>query len=280
LSTELTAVDPMPYANDVSLQSLTGERIQLSELRGKVVLVTLWAMWCPPCIEQFRGIQTAWERLQGQPFEVLALNVGDDATQINAFLGKLPITIGYPVMVADVAEVESAWKFKVLPTTFILNKQGQIAYLAVGATDFASDPIVNRLDQLMKEPTLFEMIERVDTGDVERTSDSKAVAYGRTVYEANCQVCHGVDAAGTADWQKPDEDGRYPPPPLNGTAHTWHHDRDVLRRIILNGTKDIGGNMPAWSDILSDDDVDRVMEWLTSLWPDRVYDMWSERNSQ
>jgi hypothetical protein len=67
--------------------------------------------------------------------------------------------------------------------------------------------------------------------------------------EANPLMPHAQGLA--ENWKQPGADGKYPAPPLNGTAHTWHHSAKGLVSTIQNGTISIGGNMPAWKGKLS-----------------------------
>ena len=99
------------------------------------------------------------------------------------------------------------------------------------------------------------------------------VQHGAAVYAKNCAVCHGARAEGAKDWHRPGADGKYPPPPLDGSAHAWHHPRAQLKQIIMDGTLPRGG-MPAWRGKLSDADVDTVIVWFQSLWPDDIYRAW------
>lgn len=108
------------------------------------------------------------------------------------------------------------------------------------------------------------------------SADSEQVRRGAQVFEQNCAVCHGERAQGAENWRQRDENGRFPPPPLNGTAHTWHHPYAQLRDIIENGTGAQGGNMPAWEDTLSDEEIDAVIAWFQSLWSEEVYEAWVE----
>jgi mono/diheme cytochrome c family protein len=107
-----------------------------------------------------------------------------------------------------------------------------------------------------------------------RNLDIAQVERGEAVYVANCVACHGKNGEATPDWRKTGEDGKYPPPPLNGTAHTWHHSTEVLKKTILEGTPPEFGSMPAWEGKLTEQQVDDVIVWITSLWPDEVYDVW------
>ncbi len=104
---------------------------------------------------------------------------------------------------------------------------------------------------------------------------TEQVTQGGILFRANCPECHGQQAESTPHWRKPGEDGSYPPPPLNGTAHTWHHPLPLLRRTIRDGGVNIGGKMPPFKEKLSDQEIDMVIAWFQSLWSDEIYATWS-----
>ena len=111
-------------------------------------------------------------------------------------------------------------------------------------------------------------------------ADLATVLRGGKIFRKNCAACHGPLGQGRPGWYKPDANGKYPPPPLNGTGHTWHHSTKILKEIISNGTGRLGGNMPAWKDKLSDKEIDAVLEWIKAQWPDNVYAACKERDEQ
>ncbi len=120
------------------------------------------------------------------------------------------------------------------------------------------------------------------TGLVVKNLDPIQIKRGESVYVANCVGCHGINGQATPDWRKPGADGKYPPPPLDGTAHAWHHSTEVLKKTILKGTPPEIGSMPAWEGKLTEQQIDDVIVWIKSLWPDEVYDIWYKNfeNSQ
>lgn len=112
------------------------------------------------------------------------------------------------------------------------------------------------------------------TGLIKRNLDSTQIKRGEAVYRANCTGCHGPNGEATSDWRKPNPDGKYPPPPLDSSAHAWHHSTEVLKKTILKGTPPEIGSMPAWEGKLTEQQVDDVVVWIKSLWSDEIYDLW------
>ncbi len=105
---------------------------------------------------------------------------------------------------------------------------------------------------------------------------TEQVTAGKKVFRQNCASCHGQNAEATPNWKQVDTNGFYPPPPLNGTAHAWHHDLDVLREQIREGGLKIGGQMPAFEQILSKEQIDQAIAFFQSQWPEELYVRWAE----
>jgi len=134
-----------------------------------------------------------------------------------------------------------------------------------------------------KKVTVSNEVKQVtstNTSNTQRRWYSTAqVLRGKKVFKDNCAVCHGERAQGLVkDWQKPLPDGKYPAPPLNGTAHAWHHSKDLLLRTVNNGGIALGGTMPPFKDKLTQAEKEAVIAYVSSLWPDNIYDTWAKRN--
>ena len=97
---------------------------------------------------------------------------------------------------------------------------------------------------------------------------------GQEVFASTCAVCHGSEGEGVEDWKVRDEDGRLPPPPLNGEGHTWHHSDGVLYRIVSEGGLGLGfgSNMPSFKDELSREEIIAVIEYVKTLWEGKDFD--------
>ena len=103
------------------------------------------------------------------------------------------------------------------------------------------------------------------------------VDLGKKVYAENCISCHKENAHGTFSWRNPLPDGSYPPPPLNGTAHAWHHPLGVLKKVIGQGGISMGGKMPGFDSKLSNNEKLAVISYFQSFWPDGIYKAWISR---
>jgi mono/diheme cytochrome c family protein len=106
------------------------------------------------------------------------------------------------------------------------------------------------------------------------------VSRGDPIYAQHCAACHGKGGQGTFTWRKPDADGKYPPPPLNGTGHAWHHPIRALGSQIKFGAPGGSGKMPGLAQTLSDEDVIDVIAWFQDKWSDEIYTAWLARELQ
>lgn len=138
-----------------------------------------------------------------------------------------------------------------------------LAGLFLGACDKPSEPAVPQARQV------------ADAALHERGLDPVQVARGRVVYDRHCAECHGAHGKGQpGDWRVRNADGSYPPPPLDETAHAWHHPTAALLESVREGSPPGTGNMPAWKDTLSGQQMQDVVAYITSLWPEPVYRIW------
>ena len=121
--------------------------------------------------------------------------------------------------------------------------------------------------------------EAVSSNDT-RWYSPEHVALGERVFQTHCASCHGARAEATPEWREPGLDGNYPPPPLNGSAHAWHHSLGVLKQTIADGGVPLGGVMPAFGDVLSDQEQLAAIAYFQSFWADQIYARWRQMDVQ
>lgn len=103
-------------------------------------------------------------------------------------------------------------------------------------------------------------------------ADTAQVALGRQVYDAQCASCHGANLEGEANWQQASPDSLLKAPPHDETGHTWHHDDATLIDAVKRGGARLPANvgtsaMPAYEDVLSDEEIAAVLAYIKSTWP-------------
>jgi mono/diheme cytochrome c family protein len=111
---------------------------------------------------------------------------------------------------------------------------------------------------------------------LERWFAPQHAAAGRPLYLQHCASCHGMQGEGAAQWRRRQADGSFPPPPLNGTGHAWHHPLKALHATIANGQ----GKMPGWGDRLATAEILAIIAWFQSQWPDEIYAAWDRMNRE
>ncbi len=111
--------------------------------------MTFWASWCSPCIEEMPGIQRLATTMSDQPFTVIGVNVGEGERRAKAAAARLGI--GFPVLLDRDSTVFKAWGADVLPTAYLLDRSGQIRYIARGPVEWDRDDIIGMLKQMTAE---------------------------------------------------------------------------------------------------------------------------------
>jgi peroxiredoxin len=142
----LHPVADRPMAPEFALADMDGVLHRLSDYRGQVVIVNFWATWCPPCREEMPSMQRAWEQIQDEDIVILAIDVGEDEDTIFTFTADYPVE--FPLLLDLDSRVIQEWPVRGLPTTFIIDPQGRIAYRAIGTRDWEEPALLDTLRKL------------------------------------------------------------------------------------------------------------------------------------
>lgn len=130
------ALRPGNALDDVTFVTLQGERIKLWDLRGKIVLVNFWATTCPACVKEMPELVQTYQRYHPRGLEIIAVAMSYDPP---AFVKNFAVKNELPFPVALDAQEEIAKAFggvKVVPTTFVLDKDGQPVSRTLGLIAF------------------------------------------------------------------------------------------------------------------------------------------------
>ena len=117
-------------APDFVLTSIGGQTRKLSGYRGKVVLVNLWATWCPPCIEELPVFETLQAKYASEGLVVLAVAGDEDPQLVRDFLARTPLKI--EVLLDTRGVIGTQYGITGYPETFFVDRQGRLRNKIIG----------------------------------------------------------------------------------------------------------------------------------------------------
>ena len=133
-------------APDFTLNSLDGQEVSLSGLRGKPVLLNFWATWCGPCRIEMPLLQEIYEKWAGKELVLLAVNLHEDPGKVREFVESAGYS--FPVLLATGNEVPLSYNIRNIPATFFIDADGVIRDIKIGAF-FGVEDIESRLVKIM-----------------------------------------------------------------------------------------------------------------------------------
>jgi thiol-disulfide isomerase/thioredoxin len=120
--------------------------LDLSQYRGKVVALNFWATWCVPCRAEMPALERAQQQYRDRGLVVLGVDFQEQDSEIQAYLNEVGVT--FPSAVDRTGEVTRQWRATGLPTTFLIDREGIIRDVRVGA--FTDEMLADRLAPLLK----------------------------------------------------------------------------------------------------------------------------------
>ncbi|MEX1256814.1 MAG: TlpA disulfide reductase family protein [Gemmatimonadota bacterium] len=139
--------------------TLDGQPRSLEDFGDKVVLLNIWATWCPPCIEELPSMQRLYEALQGEPFEIVAVSVdatlgqADPDGKIGGNVGEFVRSFGltFPILHDPGGEIRYTYKTTALPESFLIRRDGIVHRKVSGGTEWDTPAWIEEIRRLMDE---------------------------------------------------------------------------------------------------------------------------------
>lgn len=117
--------------------------------------------------------------------------------------------------------------------------------------------------------------------------DGRDIVAGERLYAEQCAACHGANLEGQPDWRVAGPDGVFPAPPHDETGHTWHHDNRLLfdytrlgglAALEARGVTGVRSGMPAFGEVLSDEEIWDILAYIRSTWPEEIREIQAAQN--
>lgn len=144
------ALYPGFLAPDFTAASFSGEEISLSDLRGRAVLVNLWASWCVPCRSEMPALERVYQDYRADRLVILAVNATDQDHEedIRSFTQELGLT--FPILLDPNGDISRAYHLTALPTSYFISADGRIEEIVVGGP-MSEALLRSRVDELLKK---------------------------------------------------------------------------------------------------------------------------------
>jgi len=129
------------------LADINGQAVNFAEFEGKVVFVNFWATWCGPCLGEMPEIQKLYDKFKDNKNVVFVLVTNEDTKTINQFVDKKKYT--FPVYTA-LSNPPNKFATKSIPTTFLIDKKGNIIIHKVGAANWSGKKVIETIENALK----------------------------------------------------------------------------------------------------------------------------------
>jgi peroxiredoxin len=137
-------------APDFSLPNLNGTIVSLSDYKDKVVLLNIWATWCPSCVEEMPSMEKLYQKLNGEGFEILAVSIDAlGAEVVRPFMKKN--SLNFPALIDPKGTIRSLYLTIGIPESIIIDKEGFIVDKVIGPRDWDSAAIIRYFQDLIRK---------------------------------------------------------------------------------------------------------------------------------
>lgn len=133
---------------EMVFQDLAGKSLKVSELKGKVIFLNLWATWCPPCVAEMPSIQELYEKYKDNEKVAFLIVSNENSAPVEKFMQRKGYT--FPSYL-NKFKMPDAFATQSIPTTFVISKEGKIVIRELGASDWASESMIEIMEKLINQ---------------------------------------------------------------------------------------------------------------------------------
>jgi peroxiredoxin len=153
----ITPIQPGSEAPEFTVANLQGDTVRLSDFRGKVVLINVWATWCLPCREEMPSMERLYQSLQGEDFEILAVSIDrapgetDAGGNIGGDVAEFVVEYGltFPILLNPSGNIQTLYQTTGVPESFIVDTDGIIQKRLAGPAEWDEQGYIDLIRRLM-----------------------------------------------------------------------------------------------------------------------------------
>ena len=140
--------DERKQAPDFSLQDINGTHLSLSALRGKVVILSFWATWCPSCKEEMPRLNKLYNEMKSRGLEIVAVSSDYSLGYLKDYLSDK--NFNFTVLFDEKRAVTRQYRVPYLPVSFLIDKKGLIVEKIAGDFEWPSAEMKEKLEKLLQ----------------------------------------------------------------------------------------------------------------------------------
>jgi peroxiredoxin len=140
-------------ANEFTVEMINGKKINLSDLKGKVVLLNYWATWCAPCLMEFAEFpEKILEPFKDEDFILIAVSIGESKEKVEKKMDKMKkYGVDFNVGIDPKKEIWDKYATGAIPKSFLIDQNGIIRYISIGNTEGNVDKLAKEINKLLAE---------------------------------------------------------------------------------------------------------------------------------
>ena len=136
-------------APNFTLPGLDGKMVSLADYKGRVVLLNIWATWCPPCVEEMPSMEKLYQELKDEGFEILAVSIDESGAEaVLPFMKKHKLS--FPALTDPEGVMKNLYRIIGVPESFIIDQNGIIVVEITGPRDWAAPGAIRYFRNLIQ----------------------------------------------------------------------------------------------------------------------------------
>jgi len=136
-------------APNFTFPDLDRNMVSLADYKGKVVLLNIWATWCPPCVDEMPSLEKLHQALKDEKFAILAVSIDESGAEaVRPFMNKHKLS--FLALTDTAGAIKNLYKITGVPESFVIDKDGRIVEEVIGPRDWAAAGVMRYFRSMIR----------------------------------------------------------------------------------------------------------------------------------